>query len=74
MKTELFISDTVTRAAENLARQMGMSLDEFFAAAVTAYVIAHQKNLVTESLNQVYADESSALDPVVAKLQMASIA
>lgn len=73
MKTELTISTTVSRAAKQLARQMGMPLNEFFAAAVTAYVVAHQKKLVTESLNQIYADESSALDPVIAKLQASSI-
>jgi hypothetical protein len=73
MKTELSISTTVSRAAKQLARQMGMTLDEFFATAVTAYVVAHQKKLITESLNQVYARESSALDPVVVKLQAASV-
>ena len=36
-------------------------------------IVAHEKNLVTESLNQVYADESSALDPTIAKMQAASV-
>ena len=73
MKTNLSISATISRAAEQLARQMGVTLDEFFATAVTAYVVAHQKNLVTEAMNQVYADEPSALDPVIVKLQASSI-
>ncbi len=73
MKTELSISTTVSRAAEQLARQMGMTLDEFFATAVTAYVVARQKKLITESLNQIYASESSALDPTIAKLQASSL-
>jgi hypothetical protein len=73
MKTELTISTTVSRAAKQLARQMGMTLDEFFATAVTAYVVAHQKKLITESLNQIFTDESSSLDPVVAKLQAMSL-
>ena len=73
MKTELSLPATVTRAAEQLARQMGMTLDEFFATAVTAYVVAREKNLITESLNRVYPDESSVLDPVIAKLQASSI-
>lgn len=69
MKTELAVSRTVSRAAKQLARQMGMTLEEFFATAITAYVVAHQKQLVTEALNQIYARESSALDPTIAQLQ-----
>ena len=73
MKTELTLDSTVSRAAEQLARQMGVTLDEFFANAITAYVTAHEKNLVTETLNRVYANESSTLDPNLAKMQSKSV-
>lgn len=69
MKTELAVPTAISRAAKQLARQMGMTLEEFFTVAITTYVVAHQKKLITDSLNQIYARESSALDPVIAKLQ-----
>lgn len=68
-KTNILIPESISQAAEQLARQMGIPLDEFLATVVTDYVIAHQKKSVTESLNQVYETESSTIDPVIAKMQ-----
>ena len=68
-KTNILIPETISQAAEELARRMGMPLDEFYATAVTEYVIAHQRKTVTEALDQIYESESSGLDPTISKMQ-----
>ena len=73
MKTDILIPEPISRAAEQLARQLGISLDEFYTAAVTAYVMAYQKETVTDALNRIYDTEPSGLDPVIAKMQSASL-
>ena len=40
---------------------------------VSPNMVAHEKNPVTESLNQVYDGEPSSLDPAIAKMQAASM-
>ena len=70
MKTDISIPNPVFHAAENLARKMGVSLSELYAAALNAYVAEHQKENITETLDQVYADEPSTLEPELIKLQV----
>jgi hypothetical protein len=40
---------------------------------VADYVIAHEKERVTEALNQVYETEPSEIDPELVKIQMISV-
>ncbi|MDE3089254.1 MAG: hypothetical protein KGJ80_07700 [Chloroflexota bacterium] len=68
-QTRILIPEPISKAAEQLARQMGITLDEFYTAVVTEYVIAHEKQSVTESLNRIYATEPSSIDPVIARMQ-----
>ena len=57
-----------------MARRLGLSLSELYAQAVNAYLEAHREDAaVTEALNRVYAEESSAPDPVLTQLQLASL-
>jgi hypothetical protein len=70
MTTEIFIPHPLTNAAERLARRLGISLDELYAAALTAYVTEHQKGEVTEMLNQLYENEVSAMEPALIHLQV----
>ena len=73
MKTAISIPDSVFAAAEATSSRLGMSRSEFYAKAVQAFVDAHQATDVTEMLNKVYANEPSTLDPVLAKMQFASL-
>ena len=72
MKSDISIPNVVFHAAENLAKKMGVSLSELYTAALNAYVAEHQKD-ITETLNQVYADEPSTLEPELVKMQVVSL-
>ena len=72
MKSDISIPNIVFHAAENLAKKMGVSLSELYTAALNAYVAEHQKD-ITETLNQVYADEPSNLEPELVKMQVVSL-
>ena len=73
MKSDISIPNPVFRAAENLARKMGVSLSELYTAALNAYVAEHQKENITETLDRVYADEPSTLEPELVKMQVLSL-
>ncbi|HOU15538.1 MAG TPA: hypothetical protein PKZ84_20725 [Anaerolineae bacterium] len=73
MYAEVVIPRPISEAAEQMARTMEISLSEFFTAALSTYITAHRKNNITELLNQIYSTESSALEPDLIKLQLASV-
>jgi hypothetical protein len=73
MKSDISIPNIVFHAAETLAKKMGVSLSELYTAALNAYVVEHQKENITETLNQVYTDEPSTLDPELVKMQVISL-
>ena len=73
-KVELAIPVTIFESSRQLAKKLGMPLGDFYAAALKAYVEAHQADSITEQLNRVYATESSELDPALARLQIALLA
>ena len=73
MKTTITVPNPLHEAAEQLAQRLDVSLSELYAIALSAYVTAHQPDDITESLNRVYAETSSAMDAVLIDLQVASI-
>ena len=73
MKSDISIPNPVFRAAENLARKMGVSLSELYTAALNAYVVEHQKEDVTKTLNRVLETEPSAVAPEMVKMLVLSI-
>ncbi len=73
MKTAISIPDHVFAGAEKLAQRLGMSRSELYANAVSQYLRDHRQAGVTEKLNEIYENESSALDPVSHALQFASM-
>ena len=73
MKTAISIPNPVFEAAEQLAKELGMSRSELYTTAIAAYVEAHGSEDVTEALNRVYAEEASTVDPVVVQIQVASL-
>ena len=72
MKSDISIPNPIFLAAENLAKKMGVSLSELYTAALNAYVAEHQKD-VTETLNQIYTEEPSTLEPELVKMQVISL-
>jgi metal-responsive CopG/Arc/MetJ family transcriptional regulator len=73
MKQDISIPNPILQAAEDLAKKMGVSLSELYTAALNAYVAEHQKENITETLDQIYADEPSTLEPELVKMQILSL-
>ena len=73
MKTAVSIPDKVFRKAEALAKSMEISRSELYTNALANFVAEHDEARVTERLNEVYARQSSTLDPVIEKLQFLSL-
>jgi hypothetical protein len=74
MKTAPTLPDSVTEEAEALAERLGVSLSDFYTDALVAYCKRYgDRQQQQADLNQFYAQESSQLDPVIAKMQFASI-
>jgi metal-responsive CopG/Arc/MetJ family transcriptional regulator len=69
MKTAISIPDPLFEQAEQFARNNGLSRSELFARAIQLYLQTYHNQGITEALNQVYAEESSALDPAFAAAQ-----
>ena len=69
MKTAISIPDPLFAAAEQFAHDNGLSRSELFARAVQLYLQTYQYHGITDALNQVYADETSTLDPALAAAQ-----
>jgi len=75
MKTAVSLPDSLFRAADRLARKLGISRSEVFQRALGDYVSAHESAGVTEALNAVYKEDTEAgkLDYVFERLQAASL-
>lgn len=73
MQTTITIPNPVYEAAEQLAQKLDLSLSDLYAVALSAYVAAYEKEDVTAALNRVYETESSAMEPGLIHLQLASI-
>ena len=73
MKTAISIPDAIFHAAEEAAARLSVSRSELYTKAVKTFVEAHQAEDVTERLNQVYSENSSNLDPALARMQSQSL-
>ncbi|MEG3843323.1 hypothetical protein [Microcoleus sp. herbarium14] len=73
IKTAISLPDLVFEEAEALANQLELSRSELYTKALQAYVRRHNRDRISRKLNQVYSEESSELDPVLAKMQFMSL-
>lgn len=71
MKTAISLPDDLFHEAEQFAQAHDLSRSELYACALAFYPQAHQQQRITDALNQVYADESSVLDPALRAAQAA---
>lgn len=72
MRADISIPNPISEAAEHIAHQIGMSLSEFYTAALASYVAKHQ-NKLTETLDLIYEKESSSIEPEVLNAQISSL-
>jgi hypothetical protein len=73
MKAAVSIPDPVFKAADKLARRMGVSRSRLYTIALERFVQDHDDEAITAKLNEVYANETSALDPVLQSIQSRSV-
>ena len=73
MKTEISVPNPIFKAAEQLAAALGMSLSDFYVAALAAYVATYQDGDVTKRLDGVYATEPSTMEPEMVAIQIEAI-
>jgi metal-responsive CopG/Arc/MetJ family transcriptional regulator len=73
MKTAISVPDQLFGEADALARQLHLSRSELYVRALEAFVREHRGEWITERLNVVLAETDSALDPVLAQMQFASL-
>jgi hypothetical protein len=73
VKTTISIPDRVFDDAERLAKQLDISRSELYARALTLFVEKHRGDRVTETLDRVYSEADSTLDPVLGRIQAVSV-
>jgi hypothetical protein len=69
MKVAISLPDPVFDAAETLAASLNKSRSELYSDALQSFIATHMAHDVTRRLNDVYAEEPSAIDPVYSKAQ-----
>ena len=73
MKTAISIPDSIFQAAAELAHRLGISRSELYAKAVAEDMEVHKYHNVTETLNEIYGEESSKVDEELYTMQARSI-
>ena len=73
MKTAISLPDSIFEKAEALAQKLGMSRSELYTEALKAYLRRYNREQILSKLNEVYSQESSELDSVLAKMQFMSL-
>lgn len=73
MKTAISVPDDTFKAADTVAKRLGISRSELYATAVAEYVAKHRDAKVTERLDQVYAVDAGAMDPALTRAQRQSV-
>ena len=70
MKVSVSIPAALLRAADEMAHRMGVSRSRLYSVALEQFV---RDEAITAKINEVYAHESSALDPLLQSIQFRSI-
>lgn len=74
MKTAISLPDPLFEEAERVAARLGLSRSELYARAISRFVREQSGDAITEAINRVVGKLPPALDPVLARLQTASLA
>ena len=73
MKTAISMPNDLFRTTDLFAREHKLSRSALITRAVAEFLNHHKTEGVTERLNRVYTREESHVDPVLSKLQFASL-
>ena len=73
MKTAISVPDDLFREADAYAKRHGASRSKLYSDAVAEYLEKRRREDITAKLNEVLAETRNDLDPVIARMQAASI-
>jgi metal-responsive CopG/Arc/MetJ family transcriptional regulator len=73
MKAVVSIPDPIFKAADDLAKRIGVSRSRLYSVALQRYVQEQDEEATTAKLNEVYDQEPSALDPMLQSIQSRSL-
>jgi metal-responsive CopG/Arc/MetJ family transcriptional regulator len=73
MKTVISLPDSVFEEAEALAKELGVSRSELYTQALIVHLRKYNRNQILNTLDRVYSEESSQVDPVLVKMQFMSL-
>jgi metal-responsive CopG/Arc/MetJ family transcriptional regulator len=73
MKTAISLPDDLFSAADALAGRLGVSRSELYATALAEYLTKYDEDQITARLDELYATESSELDPFIRRAQTRSL-
>ena len=73
MKTAISIPDELFIAADNYAKNLGVSRSHLYAKAVAALLAQQSTDHITKQLNDIYATRSSKLNKALLTMQFNSM-
>jgi len=73
VKTAISLPDSIFEEAESLAQQLGISRSELYTEALKTYLRRYNREQTLSKLNEVYSQQPSNLDPVMATMQYISL-
>lgn len=74
MKTAVSVSDELFERAERFAKAARVSRSRLYADALVAYLNEKEAEDVTNTLNEVYSEESSSVDSTLFDMAITSLA
>ena len=73
MNTHVSIPNPIFKETQQLARKLGITLNELYTNALSAFLAQHKDGYVTEKLNEVYSRESSKIEQELVDIQLSSL-
>jgi hypothetical protein len=70
----ILLPEPVKAEAITLAQQLGISLSDLYTDAIASYLRKHNRQSIFTQLNQVYPEQPSELDPLMAELSVQVLA
>lgn len=73
MEIAITIPNDVFQRAEELARNLGIPVNDLYTRALNSFLDSHCEDEITRNLNEVYSRVDSSLDPVVMQMQLTAL-
>ena len=73
VKTAISIPDELFDAADALAERLGVSRSRLYAMALEEFVRRRHAQGITEALDEVYSEQTGALDPALRRAQSRAV-